>query len=58
MYATVSPALKKVIEREAENLKKIAHENIIKFYECFFLKTPYGQAFYMVTELFEVDMKN
>jgi serine/threonine protein kinase len=54
----VSPALKKEIEREAENLKKIKHENIITFFECFLLKTPYGQMFYMVTELFEVDMKN
>jgi len=54
----VNPTLKKVIEKEAENLKKIKHENIIKIYECFFLKTPFGHLFYMVTELFEVDMKN
>ncbi len=55
---TLNPDIKKQIEREADILKQIEHENLVKFFELLVVKSEEHseQRFFILTEYYEVSI--
>ncbi len=53
---TLNPDIKKQIEREADILKQIEHENLVKFIDLLVVKSEehFEQRFFILTEYYEV----
>ena len=53
---TLNPNMRKQIEREADILKQIEHENLVKFFELLVVKSEehFEQRFFILTEYYEV----
>jgi len=55
---TLNPDVKRQIEREADILKQIEHENLVKFFELLVVKSEehFEQRFFILTEYYEVSI--
>ncbi len=53
---TLNPDVKRQIEREADILKQIEHDNLVKFFELLVVKSEehFEQRFFILTEYYEV----
>jgi len=52
---TLNPDVKRQIEREADILKQIEHENLVKFFELLVVKSEeHFEHFFVLTEYYEV----
>ncbi len=55
---TLNPDVKRQIEREADILKQIEHDNLVKFFELLVVKSEehFEQRFFILTEYYEVSI--